>query len=105
MSFSISKIRNDIASKYNVNPTTFINDKVLLNILSKSPKTQTQQMVYLKIYRRYETEFLDKLNKNKSGKCNWGPAWSLNDDKLLWERKDECHTVLAKDFGGKVEQL
>ena len=40
MSFSdISKIRNDIASKYNVNPTTFINDKVLLNILSKSPKS------------------------------------------------------------------
>ena len=40
MTFSdISNIRNGIASKYNINPTTFINDKVLFNILDKSPKT------------------------------------------------------------------
>ena len=40
MSFEdICAIRNSIANKYKINPTTFINDKVLLNILNKCPKT------------------------------------------------------------------
>ena len=40
MSFEdICAIRNSIANKYKINPTTFMNDKVLLNILNKSPKT------------------------------------------------------------------
>ena len=34
----INDIRNRLANKYNINPTTFINEKVLFNILEKSPK-------------------------------------------------------------------
>ena len=104
MSFSdISIIRNDIACKYNINPTTFINDKVLLNILDKSPKTLPDLWrvdgISQDFIMKYGVEFLEKFNKNKTGKCNLGQVWSLKDDKLLWARKDECHTILAKDFG------
>jgi len=71
MTFSdINNIRNTIANKYNINPIAFINDKVLLNIIDKPPKTLQDLWAVDGISQdfimKYGDQFMQGLKSTKS---------------------------------------
>ena len=79
MSFEdICAIRNSIANKYKINPTTFMNDKVLLNILNKSPKTLPDLWavdgVSQDFIMSYGDEFMQGLKFSKSFSVSKSPT-------------------------------
>tara|TARA_Y100000768_G_C23805184_1_gene599133 strand:- start:28 stop:870 length:843 start_codon:yes stop_codon:yes gene_type:complete len=79
LSFShVNDIRTMLAKKYDINPTTFINDKVLLNISEKSPKTLQELWAVDGISQDFIMKYGDELIRNLKP-----PKKVLGDTKMI----------------------
>ena len=81
MSFDkLIDIRNTIANKHNINPTSFINDKVLLNILDKLPKNLQELWMIDGISQDFIINYGNELMSLLNGK-------NITDNKTITNTK------------------
>ena len=112
------KLRNTISEKYSLTPTTFINDRVLLNIDNKSPKNVSELWLVDGISDEFIVtpqclEFMEKYIEMNKYKRN-GTKWTTDEEKdLLIEikRGDDIkkisshHKRTIGSINGRLEKI
>ena len=94
---NLIKLRNIISEKYNLTPTTFINDRVLLNIDNKSPKTISELWRVDGISNEFIvtpqcSEFMEKYIEMNKYKRN-GIKWTEQEETQLIEELKKGETI------------
>ena len=112
------KLRNTISEKYNITPTNFINDRVLLNIDKKSPKNISELWKVDGISDEFIvtpqcSEFMQKYTEMNRFKRN-GTKWSAEEESKLLEeinRGDDMnkissvHKRTVGGINGRLEKI